>query len=289
MNDAVNPSSQADASVRSPLWLRQFEADLDFCPNSPKIMFMVCSTPRSGSHYFCHFLQSTGVFGYPLEYLNPANFRRWMERFGCQDPRETYHQIKTHRTSTNGVFGVKVHYSHLAGLHVVEDKAYEYRPIQLLRRDKLGQAVSYERAAQTKAWISEMEPVGEAVYDWESVYRKLLSILGDEAGWRAYFLSLNLNPLVIHYEDFLADPSAVVDQCCTYLNVTPLDQQPKAAFLPSRQADGVNAEWLKRFLAEAGAKLKDSLREAEARKGRPGKAEAGGLLAKLTAALRVGR
>jgi LPS sulfotransferase NodH len=230
------------------------------------------------------------VFGYPLEYLNPANFRRWNQRFGCQDPQETYRQIKTRRTSGNGVFGVKVHYSHLAKLHAVEKRVREYRPIQLVRRDKLRQAVSYERAAQTKAWISEMPSLADAKYDFGRVYARLLSIVEDEARWEAYFLSLRLAPLSILYEDFVADPDAVAERCCAYLDVKPLGRQPRVAFLPSRQADGINADWLERFLADAPAKMSEALIDkAEAKEARTGKANRKRLLAKLMAAFSMDR
>lgn len=273
-----------------PVWLRQFGAELDFPKSSPRTMFMVCSTPRSGSHYFCHFLWQTGALGYPLEYLNPANFRRWTDRFGGQDAKETYGHIKTCRTSTNGVFGLKVHYSHLAKLHAVDGNVYEYKPIQLVRRDKLRQAVSYERAAQTKSWISDMPALAQAKYDWKAVYDRLLSILRDEAGWQAYFNSLGLDPLVIVYEDFNADADAVGQRCYKYLNVTPLDQQPRTAFLPSRQADGINTDWLERFLADAPAKLRAALlSQTEGEVAKPRKTKAMGPLSRLIAAFRVDR
>lgn len=227
-----------------PLWLRQFDRALDFPAATPVNLFMVCSTPRSGSHYFCHTLHRTRSLGYPLEYLNPANFRHWKAQLQESDDRKAFARIKSIRTSQNGVFGVKVHYAHLPRLHAVDERACMYKAIQLIRRDKISQAISFARASQTKSWISEMSAIKEEVYDWNVVYDKLLSIMVDEAKWEAYFLATRLKPLVIFYEDFLEDAYSSILASLKHLGVatTQIRGDPRS-FLPSRQSDKLSPSY----------------------------------------------
>jgi LPS sulfotransferase NodH len=102
------------------LWLRQFDPKLDFPARDPDILYMACTTPRSGSHFFCHEIRNTSVFGYPLEY--PGNFQKWRESLKESNDTGTYYSIKRRRTSINGLFGVKIHYQHLGFMHIVEKK-----------------------------------------------------------------------------------------------------------------------------------------------------------------------
>ena len=96
----------------------QFRVDNDF-PffQHPKKTLIIASTGRSGSHMLGHALMKTKSLGCPLEYLNPSNLPKWNKRFNTNNLEDTLNKIKHHRTSTNGVFSIKMHYTHLKQIH----------------------------------------------------------------------------------------------------------------------------------------------------------------------------
>lgn len=257
----VHNSKKSAGNARGAVWQRQFERDLDFPRTWPRVLMMICSTPRSGSHLLCHTLRDTGCFGYPLEYLNPSNFREWARRFGESEDSRIYSCIKAIRTSENGVFSIKAHYAHVARLHVVEKDPHKYNLVSVARRDKLRQAVSFARAEQTGSWISDMPELAEPYYDWRLIYDKLMLVMSDEAKWEAYFRLLGVEPLRVFYEDFVQDADAVIEKAQEYLGVEPCKHRNglSSRFRPSRQTDGLAAEWLRRFIEESPSRLHHAL------------------------------
>ena len=59
-----------------------------------------------------HAMTRTGLLGVPFEYLNPVNLSEWQKRLGVLGPEATLREIRKRRTSGNGVFGLKAHFSH---------------------------------------------------------------------------------------------------------------------------------------------------------------------------------
>ena len=90
---------------------RFFDTTYDFPRvNSKPAVYLIASTPRSGSHYISHLLFATKYLGAPLEYLSAANFRRWSQIAGSEDPARVLEEIMARRTSPNGWFGVQTHW-----------------------------------------------------------------------------------------------------------------------------------------------------------------------------------
>jgi LPS sulfotransferase NodH len=196
------------------------------------------------------------------------------------------------RTSENGVFAIKAHYGHLAKLHAVDEEPYRYKLISVTRRDKLKQAVSFARAQQTRSWIADMPDLADPCYDWRLIYEKLMRIVGDEAKWEAYFLLLRVEPLRVYYEDFVSDAQAAIEKVYAYVGVQRSRHEGalSGGFVPSRQADGLAADWVSRFLEEAPSRLHDVLvQEVETEKKRHNGGREGGRFAKLLGAMRIRR
>ncbi|MBL8660785.1 MAG: sulfotransferase domain-containing protein [Rhodospirillales bacterium] len=263
-------STNDRSASRDHLWARQFDPASDYPHNSPTLHYAICSTPRSGGHFLCHTLHDALEFGYPLEYLNPANFRQWKARLGETDDVSGFQRIKSLRTDRNGVFGIKLHHAHLASLYRLEARVSEYRFIYLSRNDKK-QAISYARASQTKSWISEMPSVKEAAYDWHLIFKRLQAVLTDEARWTAFFIARNLQPLALHYEEVASDPEGTVRRCRAFLGLS-LDWRSEIAghgFLPIPQSDSVSRAWAERFLAETPEEISRIFERGESGKRTP--------------------
>ncbi len=144
------------------LYEEQFSGSHDFPRQErPDKTLIIASTPRCGSHMLGHTLHETGAFGFPLEYANPANLREWKRRIEMESTEEVIRELTQRRTSPNGVFGIKLHYTHinvLGGFDGVQALFPEAYYVLLSRKDVLKQAVSLAIAKQTGVWIAGQQP-----------------------------------------------------------------------------------------------------------------------------------
>jgi len=156
----------------------------------PKISYLVCASQRSGTELLCRGLAATGVAGRPQEYFlaeDPARLPDW--RFWEEGPyaaghdvsdRENYLSLVYRLGSTpNGVFGAKIHWNCLrwalakfsemprfAGLDrvaILRTAFPDLRVVDVTRRDRARQAVSWARMAQDAMWV---DPVGQPEPAW---------------------------------------------------------------------------------------------------------------------------
>ena len=99
-------------------------------------------------------------------------------------------------TTSNGVFGVKMHWNqykrHMLDLGV--DVSLWGAPVSWLRitrENELRQAISFVRAAQTESWNSNMEVTREPRYDAQAIVAALDRIASENADWDRYFAEQN--------------------------------------------------------------------------------------------------
>src|SRR6056297_1913744 len=193
---------------------------------------ILASTPRSGSNLLSLGLGATGRFGVPSEYLGAAQLgraasepgplrmtsraavRRWVRRLTFRRDWEATFDVDPatigpyiddlvrRRTTPNGVFAVKVHWSQWTELQqrFDFDESWCVQPVRwvyIRRRDTVAQAVSFVRAQQTLRWVSTGAGAGVSeppVYDELALRVALHDIDGGDAGWRAYFADRGIEP-----------------------------------------------------------------------------------------------
>jgi trehalose 2-sulfotransferase len=195
--------------------------------------YLICTTPRSGSWLLSEGLASTSVAGNPREWFHAAQEQEerahWRIEHSADLTFATYlEHARTRATSRNGICGIKLHYYQFAEL---QQKLAELprlrqltgpgrisavfpnvRHLWLTRRDKARQAISYYLAVTTDTWwlIDRAEAKATANTSHEPEFdpheiRRLESLLLDgDARWEAYFKAA-IEPLVVYYEDLLAD------------------------------------------------------------------------------------
>jgi trehalose 2-sulfotransferase len=228
---------------------------------------IVCATQRSGSTLLCELLKATGVAGIPNEYFQHFKDsgisdqpRQYLA--GVSDPAvlallppldpgvpETafdFDAVRRAGTTPNGVFAAKIMWSHTQDLwarlggRTLEDVFGPLRYVQVIRRDKVAQAVSLWTAIQTQVWRSGDTPVAEPVYSFAAIRHLVGWLEAGERGWTEWLRGRE--PDVVVYEDFARDPGPTISI---------LAGVPAPAAPLRRQAGSRSAEWASRFASEA--------------------------------------
>jgi trehalose 2-sulfotransferase len=248
----ITAAGQAEPPIRS-----LTDRRLDFPKSAPlRQSYIVASSFRSGSTYLCSKLWESGILGAPWEYMND-NFELgdMMRRFKAVTPDEYLDRLLACRTSSNGVFGLKVHFQHfeagLARFPTLLARLGQPTFIYINRRDKLAQAISMAKAFQTKAWTSLANPDRSALhYDKDHIARCLKEIETQRRDWLRWFDANNVTPYVVNYEDLIEDSDDVVRDIVELLGVAA--DLPDDVRLPKieKQGDTVNEEWAAQFRAE---------------------------------------
>lgn len=214
-----------------------YEAKFDFPSRAspPAQTYLFASVPRTGSTFVSHLLWRCGCLGAPLEYLNfepsgPYGFANTNPRAQA----ELWNTALGHRTSPNGVFGLKAFPVQLQLLQTQNPPLLAHvmrtmlpgpgrtRIVQLRRRDRTAHAISYARAILSGVWRSEQERErrAEPEYSELAVQRAQRMIDEQEGAWEAMYRDLHLTPLVLWYEDVVADPDAIVAAVSSYIQVS---------------------------------------------------------------------
>jgi LPS sulfotransferase NodH len=221
----------------------------------PRVSFMVCAMPRSGSSLLCDVLAATELAGAPTEFFDPNQMHEFQRLWGATTFEQYVEALIAKKTSPNGVFGLKAHYHQF-------DNAFRDRDVDALlpnlrlvyiqRMDRVRQAVSFAIAMQTERWTSLHEPPPiPPVYDAAQIRELLEWIEREEVAWERY-LARSRRPLLrLTYEGLVESVERTVMEVMRFLEI----ELPHGFELPAptlgRQADAVNDEWAVRYRAEA--------------------------------------
>lgn len=135
------------------------EMDLKEAP-PPRLRYAILSQARTGSELMAAYLRQQGI-GLPLEYFHESGVPLLAERWGCVDARGVIKlerfglELQRHRTTSNGIFGIKIGVPQLGSITGGNPDAAigvlrSFDKILLMRRhDTLRQAISLMRAVST--------------------------------------------------------------------------------------------------------------------------------------------
>ncbi len=248
------------------------EFDYPSYEGEPKVRYVIASTPRCGSNFLQRALWRSNSAGAPEEYLT----RPYVEDFASRgiaprryplnpsDADEFVRELWRYRTSSNGVFGIKMHGSQLhLGLQPSSGRLIpslrDCKWIWMRRRNTIAQAVSYLLADQTGVWIVDGDwlPLAESKavpqFSYEGVADRLKQIEDEELAW-SRFLHADSADLhersVVYYEDLVESYPAVLTQLFGFLGVTAPEDWPPAGI--ERQSTSLNQHWEEQFRALSG-------------------------------------
>ena len=233
----------------------------------PARPWLLATVPRTGSTFVSHLLWSSGCLGAPLEYLNfePAG----PYGHAAADPAEQHRiwrGVLARRISPNGVFGLKAFPLQMEDLSRVNPPLMAEvmrllvpgkgaaRVVQLRRRDRTAHAVSYARAMLSGIWRKEQERDGggEPEFSQAAYDNAARLIASQEQAWQDMYAGLGIEPLILWYEDCLAEPECALKAVGDYLGVS-IDPAAAVEVPPiERQARGGREKWLAALEGEGG-------------------------------------
>jgi LPS sulfotransferase NodH len=229
-------------------------------PTVPSSSYFVCGTPRSGSWLLCGLLASTGVAGRSHEWFyretEETNRRAWgVARFA-----DYLQCVRDAGTTPNGIFGSKLMWTQLdefvERLGQLGDAASNKSLLErhfpnpsfvwIRRKDTVAQAVSWAKAIQTGQWHhwDSADSSDVPVYDRNQIEALAREVVENNAGWEAWFEAIGIDPLVIRFEELVADPVLVTREVLTFMRVALDGVTICPQTVPT--GDHVNMEWLAR-------------------------------------------
>jgi len=226
------------------------------------ISYIICATPRTGSYLLCDALFNTKIAGNPREYLLKRNLPKWKPN---QNLEEYIQSIFDQGASPNGVRGIKVMFKQFNELLKKVRTNPKYAKINLnnlanylistqyifiTRKDKLKQAISYEKAIQTGKWrLKEDEKYKpkKAIFNLFGIDKNISIIKQDENAWIKYFNINKIKPLIIVYEDFVENHDKTIFKVLKFLSIPiPKDLSIKKSNL-KKQSDRETDLWIQRY------------------------------------------
>lgn len=237
------------------LYEDQFSESHDFPRvETPSKILIIASTARCGSHMLGHALYKTNRFGFPLEYANPVNLPEWKRRLRIDDLQGVMAEIQRRRTSPNGVFGIKLHYTHIkqfGGFDNVINCFPNAHYILLLRKDLLEQAVSLSIAGQTGVWISGQKAVNDnPQYDFSHIDMCLRETILNNSSWRYTLAASGCNYIEMDLNDVRHNLVQSINDIASFIGIEidPSEIPPEP--VTKKQSDLMNAEWAKKFISD---------------------------------------
>lgn len=219
-----------------------FKAELDLPPTPVTFTYLILSQPRTGSTMITSALEASGLAGVPIEYFNSQHLRNLARPVTLASVRSYYDDVVSRRTSSNGVFGMKLHHDQFKPLFM-PDNAISPAGVKFLRsfdriiltsrRDKLAQAISQLTAFRTRNWnTSDRTQEGRQNYVFDQAdVPVILDYLRDavtgEMFWNEVCEQLSLSPLRVVYEDLCQSPATQLSRVAEYLGLPIADLAPQ--------------------------------------------------------------
>jgi len=174
--------------------------------------------------------------------------------------------VREQATTANGVLGAKLMWGYLGELVArlrevgfdgvgplgVVDAAFPGgRYVQVLRRGKVEQAVSLWTAIQTQSWrAGDGDHQREPVFHHGAIEHLASRLREQEQAWTDLFAEAGVTPLVVVYEELVADWEATLRRVLRFVGVEGADTLALPPPPLRRQSDGRSAEWVERYLLE---------------------------------------
>lgn len=230
----------------------------------PNQSYTIWFSQRTGSTLLGEALSSTGVAGYPSEWLH------YQHKSPDTLKREDLEQIWDHGTTSNGVFGIKINFEQrwidafrsLYSLPTTLSRAEVWstgfpnctKHIYMTRRNKVRLAVSWWRAIVSGEWhrkhgdSPQVQDIADQ-YNFDAIKHLLVESNMCEAAIEDFLSESGIVPLTIVYEDFIQDYEGTVMKVLAFLDVQTDGVTVSPPFFDPI-ADEISEQWVQRFREE---------------------------------------
>lgn len=235
--------------------------------NNPKVSYLICATPRSGSTLLCEALKNTGLAGNPDEYFGPMHVSRWNEKWQTSDNKEYLQHVLEHGSSPNQVWGCKVMRVYwqdfLSQLKQIDNTTYpsdaallqahfpNLKYIFMTRRNKVRQAISWLKFLQGLAWYwenDEPQQLQNLTFKPDVIDDFLSQTATHESAWLEFFNQAGVQPYVVTYEDFENTYEETATNILDFLGIKHTNPVPFKKRRIKKQADELTEEWVQKYL-----------------------------------------
>ena len=217
-----------------------------------RVIYLICTTSRSGSTYLCELLRSTRRLGNPREFYNTRKHEESTRLWSAKDDLDYLRHLLKNTSTENGVCGVKLSTTAFMkfreGLGPIAD-ALHIRYLFLRRRDRPRQAISLYRATQSRIWEwrrDEPMPAGKVHFDEKGIIEASEAIQRANQYWVDWFTEAQVSPLELWYEDIMNNAQNVVRSVCRWVGVD--DQHlPPLSTNTRIMRDHITERWVQRI------------------------------------------
>lgn len=217
-----------------------------------RVLYLICTTSRSGSTFLCDLLRSTRRLGDPREFYNRRKYEESTRLWSAKDDLDYLKHLLKNSSTENGVCGVKLSTAAFVkfreGLGPVAD-ALHIRYMFLRRRDQTRQAISLYRATQSKVWAwrrDEPLPTDRVHFNEKGIVEAAEAIKRANEYWENWFTQTQISPLELWYEDILSDAQDVVKSVCRWVGVDD-KQLPSLSANTQIMRDQITEQWVQRM------------------------------------------
>lgn len=166
--------------------------------------------------------------------------------------------VRRYGTTSNGVYGLKIQWMHVATLAnetglagdregVLESLFPGAAFVNIVRRNRRAQALSWYRAIATNQWWhirGDLRIRRRPALNMERVYKLEEEIVSQQSSWERYFRRRGIGVLTVEYERLAADYRTETERVLGFLGL----KAEAAKWIPEprlvRQADDLNERWL---------------------------------------------
>ena len=238
--------------------------------------YFIATGPRTGGFLLAEALESTDIAGRPREYFDPVFQQQSCSQQAIASDTEYYEKVMMAGTTSNGVFGAKIlwhQFEHLMRKlrliegHGVSDLELLRRTfpdmcyVFLTRKDKIRQAISYDRAIRSGVWWSisaEANGNGESPtptsvlappFDFDQIDEWVTRLTEFESNWRRHIKRTGIEVVEVAYEDLVESYESTILTVLRFLDLPVSAGMRVASPRLQQQADDVTEEWVRRYQA----------------------------------------
>ena len=256
------------------------------------LVYVICTSPRSGSTLLCKGLTHTGRAGAPAEFFDHRVevTAYWMRLLAISKESEFTDKIVEATSTPNGVFGTKLHWTtypamrralresltpavadarHRSLNELLHAKFSAIRYIWLRRRNKVAQGISHFRAACSDCWeiprghVCGAGSAGDTVeFNFRMIDHCVMRASEYDQEWENHFTRHGLTPMQLDYEDLIASYDHSLRKALDCLDV-PHSDLPEAEPPLERMADAKSLEWEKKY-RETKARSPEGIQKRDA-------------------------